>query len=177
MFYTIKEFSDLHMQLAKLREKCLEAKKAQSDILNEVGTTKFYQEACHLVGRIVGFNLDACPDGWQRKFKSQSDNCFFPKNPAKNKGILARINAQPVVHFNELNALIGYGDYFGPDLQMSTRPEWFKFLDDGRALIKIPDWVMKDYKPVEGMEEVLASEFHRIWEAEKEKEDAKPSGD
>jgi hypothetical protein len=154
MKYIIKQGSDLFNKLKELQAKMKEVIEAQQKFLSQFGEKIEYYPRWHCIaGGVDGicFNKNPDPKLW-KKFDRDG---YTPKKSAKK--LYEEMNSLPVVTNNEFNDLIGFKKAF-LGKRVLFRPA-VKFEDD-YVLVSVDTEV--NYTPVEGMEEILDSEYKEL---------------
>ncbi len=135
---------------------------AKSWITNHFGESKPYSKPdWSMGGGISDIQLNHKPEGW-KQVGDKWQSFFTPK--ANQKKILDEWRALPVVRNDEIKTLLNYGNYYGAKnggLVWNTMPGLLITKD---VILVDCSEVATDYIPVEGMEEILVSEFNRIYQ-------------
>lgn len=122
-----------------------------------------------VTGKLIGFCLKECPKGWYELI--DQPGAFYPKRLKANLDLRNRIENLPEVTSRELGSAIGYGEYFseyqkGGGRKMSFQPNgWIK--TDDAFYFNVPEFAEDQYKPLEGIVEVLTSEWNEAMESKK----------
>lgn len=161
MKYKVLPESSLFSDIQELRRRGIESDKAAEKwIIDFFGEFKKYVMPCgNIWGGIEAVELPRKPDGWKVYGDSWS-GCFAPK--AVNKKIWREWRELPRVRTGEMKALLNYGNYSGPNPNGGFGLVWSSFpgltISDSIILVETSE-VAKAYVPVEGMVEILGSEF------------------
>lgn len=153
MKYIIKPGSKLYNKLERLKFKMKKANDAQYKFLSKFGREGgFYVPLHTIAGGVEAICFEENPDPklW-KKFR----NGYSPKKSAKK--LLEEFNSLPVVKNEELNNIINF-KRASFERQVIFRPEFC--MKDDYFLISINSEI--NYTPVEGMEEILDSEYKEL---------------
>lgn len=154
MFFKVEKGVALWGNLEALMNKIISVRKAAADLTEELGFKKYGQAHFVIAGGISYIASNHHPDGY-RKVGSKWDGLYFPK--ASNKEITKKISELPTISYDEYNAVINFKDQF-QGLQHIMAYGLKKSGDT--FLIEVSD--RADYTPVDGMVEILASEY-KMW--------------
>ena len=155
MFFKVEKGVALWDNLEALMNKIISVRDQAKELVNELGFTE-YGSAHFVVAGGISFvySPDRKPDGYRSIGKSWQQ-FYFPK--AVNKDICKKIADLPVIKYNEYNDVINFKDQFvGLTHIMSYG---LKKVGD-IFLIDVSD--QAKYTPVEGMVEILSSEY-KMW--------------
>ena len=156
MYFKILKGTKLFDKLMKVDEKRKLAIKAANKILTEIGTQRYVRPADSVGGGIRAFELTVCPDGWKPVMRGRFENCFFPKATAKNKDLLARIEALPIIKSANYAEALKYTPQ-GVDLKFSICPG-IEF----KPKVILIDALVEDYKPLKDMIEITEGEYRKL---------------
>lgn len=161
MHYKIESGSELYERMMQLQEECKEANKVCQDYVNKTygDETKWASDNYCIGGGLKAVQLDEKPEG----YKSVGDSWQHLFQPyARNKKAWKEWDALPKVKQDELKSLLNYGNYSGAKqggFMMSTLPN--VYWKEDFILVKCAEFATS-YEPVEGMTEILASEFNEL---------------
>jgi hypothetical protein len=161
MKYKILPGTPLFDSIQELKRFGIEAdKSAEKWIIDFFGEFKKYvMPYGNTWGGISAVVLDQKPEGW-RIHGDKWNSCFAPK--AVNKKIWAEWAALPCVKDSEIKTLLNYGTYSGVKsgggmgIIWSTMPGLV--IANDYVLVEASE-IAKAYTPVDGMVEILGSEF------------------
>ena len=161
MKYKILKGTELFKKLADLRKRMNEVQKQAKDLAIELGGTAAATSGRNLAGGIDAVEFDKKPDGW-RSVGNSWQNLYYPKADKKNKEIHDKINALPILKFEELNNAVGFSAN-----QSVCNSNGFAFIKTvGMQWHK--DFILMEtaegtkYTPVDGVQEILGSEFEEL---------------
>lgn len=157
MKYIIRKGVPLFDRLQLLYQKMKEANAATRDFLSRFGKEVEYYPAPHcLAGGVQSICFPHNPNSelWKR-----GAGGYIPKKNAKD--LQFEFYDLPVVKNNELNSLVGFKNMSWAGKRVWFRPAWT--VGDDYHLIDVNSDI--DYTPVEGMEEILESEFKALKKA------------
>jgi hypothetical protein len=124
-------------------------------LVKEMGFKRCCRDSHSVGGGISAIEcLDGKPDGF-KSVGEKHQNLYFPK--VRNKELIAKIKALPLVGNEEFNETIGFKEQFS-DMCFHQRFGCKEF--DGGYLISISDKC--DYTPKSDMIEILASEYKKL---------------
>lgn len=153
MYFKIDPASELFKQFQTVRKDFKAVRLAANDLLKEVGATSYKEPWGVFAGGIAGFRFPngKIPKGWNRP----KSGFTFPTKSRKNKALLKQIAALPVVEASAVSSILGWDPHNAVALKMIPYPTigW----NEDFITIKIPDNAI--YQPVEGMIEILYSEY------------------
>jgi hypothetical protein len=154
MKYIIKLGSDLFNKLKELQAKMKEANEARMNFLQRFADEIEYYPKHHILAggvEAICFNQNPDPKLWKKFGK----DAFAPKKSAKN--LYEEMVSLPVVTNKELNDLIGFKKAW-LDHRVIFRPA--VTFEDDYVLVSVDTEI--NYTPVEGMEEILDSEYKEL---------------
>lgn len=153
MYFKIDPDSALFEQFKKIREDFKAVRLAAHEMKTELGAISYTEPWGVFAGGIAGFQFPnrEIPKGWKRPKMGFT----FPVKARKNKDLLRRIAALPVVEASAVSSILNWDPHGAVPLKMIPYPiiGW----KDDFFTIKIPDGAI--YQPVEGMIEILYSEW------------------
>lgn len=155
MYFKVEKGVPLWNKLEELMNRIIEVRQAAKDLVNEMGFTEY--GAAHFVvagGISFVYSPDRKPDGYRSVGKSWQQ-FYFPK--AVNKVLCGKIAALPVVKHNEYNDVINFKDQF---VGLKHIMAYGLKKTGDTFLIEVSDDAK--YTPIEGMIEILASEY-KMW--------------
>lgn len=158
MKYKVKQESELHIQFEKMSDRMIECNKQAFDLAKSLGFDALGVKKWCVAGGVSCFKYDGPkpPEGYKRVGKDHQNICY-PK--ANNKDVLQKILELPLVTNGEYNGLINFIPQFNGNYYISRYSLSFV---NGIYLI---DTGEVEYTPVDGMEEILESEYKRLKEA------------
>jgi hypothetical protein len=171
MKFKVTKESDLYKKLMALHDRLISVRDEANKCAKDLGFTEYYHKSMVLGGGFYGLvpvDGKTKTDGYSWAFSDREGNAVMPSKLTKNKEILERIKNLPVVHYEELNELVDYkeelshrpsGKGHGTAMNFCPATSWGK----GYVLIDIPVYNGK-YKPVDGMIEILESEYNTLHE-------------
>lgn len=156
MKFKIEKGTPLYEALVDLHVRGREAEKAAEDwIKNYFGKSLGFASPPQVLwGGIAAVNF---PRGAKRGWKQI--NAKHKLYTPKSKEIQAELKLLPIVPKLELKEMFNYGEYKVYGGRINTIPS-VRVLN-GVAVMSVPDDV-RGYKPVDGMVEILGSEFNRL---------------
>jgi hypothetical protein len=158
MKFKILPGCELFDKLQDINNGVIAARAAIADTLKARGFSgKFATDKDYLISCNAVEILGEKPDGW-RSVGASWQKFFWPK--ATNKSMLKELNALPAISNDVLNNLLNFSFRSGPGLEIYYRPgvAWHKeyvLVNTDRA----------PYEPVEGMVEILESEYEKLYAA------------
>lgn len=169
MKFKILKGTETFEKLTALYKRMLKADRARNPILDELGSKRF-APVRGLAGGILAVEFGKPPAGWKRIGKPWQ-NLYEPT--VKNKEMIAKLKALPVLKYDELNAIVGFKEVDHMDDEAGTWTRircpgvrWKKeviLMDTGRA---------KYTPPNADIIEILESEYVRLSEEKRKKETA-----
>lgn len=180
MYFKVDPNSKLHQELDALFQQGKDNRVVVTALVDEINRltgddcTQYYgvYEAQGGFSAKKFNDTSKVPEGWVRmKYDSKA---FSPsranKHKKRNRELLAKIDALPLVRHSDYSKVLGYKVYTGEEngnMIISTSPG---IIFGNIFLISIYHFAIKaGYKPVDGMIEIKASEYHSIKEAQTEK--------
>lgn len=164
MNYVIKKGSELYEKLIAIQKRAKDARDKALQLAKDFGGKEAYTNGRHFSGGLDAVEFDTPPEGWRSVGKKWL-KLYYPKSV--NKEALSKIADLPVVEIDEVNAILSFqgGQVVsaGDGLAFVKMPHVY-FRKDC-ILIKVTSGVK--YKPVQGMEEILESEFQKLMPKEK----------
>lgn len=158
MKYKVLKGTDLFKKLDALRQRMTDCNNAAFDLVKEIGYKKMRGKNMVLAGGISTIEIPGGqPNGWRKNHWGLKDE-YYPKKNKANKELLARIEALPVVEYEELNEILKFDSHDSDSNKMSFHPG--VYFEKKEILIDISRHYRR-YKPVKGMIEILESEFLR----------------
>ena len=171
MKYKVLPGTALFDTLMAVQKKMIKANKAADKIAKEVGAEGCANASNKIAGGILGFKFkiggqkNSDKPGW-KKLESGYTLWWFPLEKEKsNKDLLQRIYELPTIDISELNTPL---NFHGGAVSHEGGIAWVKtpsvlFPDKKQAVILIgihPG--LKEYKPVDGMIDILESEYNKL---------------
>jgi hypothetical protein len=154
MYFKIEPGNATYEKVKQTLAKCILYNQKAKSLAKELGFEKFGISKHHRAGGISCFESNTKPEGFVTVGKKWQ-NLFYPKS--KNKEVIEKIKELPVMSFEEFGDAIGFKPQFkGLNYH---RAYGLKQVDDF-FLIEIDDNC--DYTPVDGMIEILASEYKSL---------------
>jgi hypothetical protein len=158
MKYKIEKGSALFDQLQEIRHRMIACNKAAQDLRVELGAKAVATRGDNIAGGIDALEFEDRPSDWKVIGKPWQ-KLYYPK--AKLKGVIEKIKALPVVKSSEVATLLDFKSQAisrQGDLLMVGCPRtiWRKDL----VLVDMPSECK--YSPVDGMIEILDSEFEEL---------------
>lgn len=170
MKYKILPNTHLFQALTEIRQRGLQADNAAIEwVTNYFGENKPRVSPNHAAwGGLVAIELDHKPDGWKRVGQDWQ-RLYAPK--ATQKQIYKEWDALPVVTNNEVKDMLNYGSYVGmKDGRLTSNTMPGLVFSDDYILIETSCLALT-YVPVDGMIEILESEFNALRNAVVRKEE------
>lgn len=161
MKFKILPGCELFDKLQDINNGVIAARAAIRDTLKARGFSgKFGTDRNHLISCDAVEILGDKPDGW-RFVGASWQKMYLPK--ATNKSMLKELSALPSISNDVLNNLLNFSFCTGPNLEVYFRPgvAWHKeyvLVDTDKA----------PYEPIEGMVEILESEYNKLYTAIKD---------
>lgn len=155
MKYKVKTESELHSKFNSLIDRMSACRKEALLLAESLGFDALGGKHNCAAGGISCLQHEGPkpPEGYKRVGKDYQKLCF-PK--ANNKEVLKKISELPIVTNEEYNGLINFEATFVGNVYIRR----FGLMErDGVYLI---DTGEADYTPVDGMEEILESEYKRL---------------
>ena len=158
MKYKVKQESELHGKFNSLMDRMIACRKEALDLAERLGFDALSGKHSCAAGGVSCFQYEGPkpPEGYKRVGKDYQKLCF-PK--ANNKEVLQKISELPLVTNEEYNGLINFEASFTGDMYIRRyglmERNGIYLIDTGEA----------EYTPVDGMEEILESEYKRLKEA------------
>lgn len=165
MKYKVVKGTPLFDQLQALAQRCIDANAAADDLAKSLGAEASYSRATkNRAGGVDAFRFDygkePDPALWTQPDRHNNKQMFYPragKKYAVNQPLHDQIAALPIVSFQEFNEAIGFErQWVGLSLVHCYT------LCPGRDVVLIDTGDEADYTPVEGMQEILVSEFRAL---------------
>lgn len=169
MKFKVVKGSELFDKLTSLKKEMIRCNNAAFNLVKKLGYSRMRGRAGVLAGGISSIEIKSGqPEGWRKAYSNRVSNEYFPAKIKANKDLLDKINALPILEYDALNDLVDF-DWRDCDSRfISFNPG--VYWQQKVILIDISSEYSK-YKPVEGMIEILDSEFQKIKnEADKKKE-------
>lgn len=166
MKYKVLKGTDLFDKLWSIQKKMQSCQDEAQKIVNTIPEADGSSKRSHcLAGGIAAFHFKKgwtnAPDGW-RKMEKGWTQWFMPKSSdKKNKELLKKISELPVLGYEIINDLLNFHFYVTEELQVWHCPivEW----RSKYVLIEVPN--DKKYKPLDGMIEIMDSEYIKLSKA------------
>lgn len=167
MKFKVKRSSALGKKFTALQVEIDAATNAAKALANELGFSKWREGRRCVAGGISAFHAERKPEGWGYAFTRKYPRDFFPKRSLKaNKQIVDRIDALPVVEYEDLNKLIRYDGFKTNELahngdgssKISFMPQ--VIFKENFVLVSVPEYVK--YKPVKDMIEITVTEYRKL---------------
>jgi hypothetical protein len=162
MKYKIEKGSPLFDKFEEIRQRMIVCNQEAKDLCKELGGKAVATLGENAAGGIDAIEFDEKPEDWKVMGKPHQ-NLFYPK--AKNKELLQKISALPKVKRSEIAELLGF------------KIQAISSSDGGLMMVSCPRTILRKefvlidmpteckYTPVDGMTEILESEFVRLREA------------
>jgi len=151
MYYKVLKGTETFEKLNNVWDKIVDYNNQSKELTEELGFEKFGRNNNGVGGGISCFKSEEKKEGYRMVGKKHQDLCF-PK--ANQKNILAKIDALPVVSYDEYNKTIGFESQFTDVYYISHFAS--KRLDE-LIVIKLSENCK--YQPKEDMIEITTSEF------------------
>lgn len=173
MHFKVLKGTTLFDELQSVRTEINRVNNEARTLAKSLGFEELFMRSGVLGGGITGLvpvNGETKPEGWRWAFKDRTSNAIIPNTKnIKSRELTARIKALPVVHYSALNNVLKYDD------EISKRPNDrgngtrfnlcpMVYWGDKVHIIEVPVYSGK-YQPVDGMIEILASEYSAILDA------------
>lgn len=155
MKFKVEKGTETYRRLELLQERINECNNEALNLVESLGFKKFGVSNSGRGGGISCVKADDKPDGFKVVGKPHQ-NLFMPKS--SNKKLWDKINALPIVSYQEFNDVIGFTPHFKG--LSHYRSYGFERLDD-LFLVDVGD---ADYTPKEDMIEILDSEYKKLLE-------------
>ncbi|HQV53974.1 MAG TPA: hypothetical protein PLX17_00585 [Chitinophagaceae bacterium] len=160
MKFKILKGTELYNQLVALRKKIDHVQSESAKLAKEFGGGEVATSGRNLAGGIDAVEFKEKPEGWKVVGETWQ-KLFYPKSDKSNKEIHEKIQALPVVKFEELNSLVKF------DIQGATSGRGLAFVKSvacawGKGYVLIEVHENCKYTPVEGMIEILESEYKKL---------------
>ena len=152
MKFKVNKGTKLFNELIAVLKKMDQCHHAAWEIVEEVGATSYRGSYWRIGGGITALGFKKQPEGYR---KEEGYNSYFPKKIKVNKELLAKIDALPTVTFEDINTPLKFDFPQHIGNKMVNVPEVL-FRKD-HVLINVKDECT--YTPVEGMIEILGSEW------------------
>lgn len=152
-------------KLWDIKNGMIAARAAIADTLKAKGFSgKFATDSNSLVSCVGVEILYGKPEGW-RSVGASWQKLYWPKADNKNKALRDELNALPKISNDVLNKALNFSFCTGPNLEIYRRPgvAWHM----GKKYILV-DTDNAPYEPVEGMQEILDSEYKKLYAAIKD---------
>lgn len=174
MYYKILPESALFKKMWEVFERGKAADKAAKKwIKNQFGEFKSYAPKRNAVwGGIDAIQFESKPEGWKQVGKKYQQ-LYYPT--VRLKKLINELEDLPAVQNKEIKDLLNYGNYSGAaggGLVWNSMPGII--ISKDYILIAASE-VADDYKPVDGMTEILFSEYHQLRKVVEERKKAQVS--
>lgn len=169
MKFKVVKGSVLFEKMSALWDKIIKCDAEAANLAKELGFNQYCKGSFVLAGGLYGLipKDGVKPEKYSWAFSDRQYNAVMPSRRYKiNAEILDRIEKLPVVEYSEYNSLVGY------DKDMSSRPASGSAVRFNPApalqycvdyfLINIPVHGDSVYEPVDGMIEILESEYNSL---------------
>ena len=178
-YYKVEKGTALFNQLIDFHGSIKKVKDSARELLKTIPNANidhYYMDA-EIAGGIsfVKFQRDQIPKDWIETKRVQRDKngvpCYPHGNRKSTKEIRAKIKILPRLNFKDLNEIIGYKHLNYKSNHWSMCPG-FIFRKE-YVLFDVVDVIkegVEDYIPVEGMTEILASEYKELSKKENAKQ-------
>jgi len=166
MNYKVIPGSEVHLKLLELKKQIIQAREASFAIMDEVRAESITESHMKLAGGISGFIFKTPPDTavWKRIQTGYSSYGYFPKSIKANKDLCKRISELPLVDTKDLREIIGYKfqTYASPGggILMSSAPAIHWSIDNQIIILQTAN--QAKYTPVDGIIEILGSEYEAL---------------
>lgn len=153
MKYKIEKSSELGEKLSALFEKAKAIRAVTHDFTEKLGFNEYFISSEYAAGGIAAFGSKTQPEGYRKLPKGG----YFPKAIKANKELLKQISELPKLSRYEFAKVLK-----------------FEFQIVGMAIVSCPGIIPLDdcylvtvhdecdYKPIDGMTEILGSEYLRL---------------
>ncbi len=167
-FKVLKE-SPLYGKLVAIKKRCEDVLDASEALAISVGAKHAYTNGRDKAGGVAGFYFEYGVEVdkllWMQPDRHNNSRLFYPRSGKKyqiNEPLHEKIKALPVVTYEEFNSVIGYESQWDG---FTNYKSYGMAMHDDFALVQVGG----KYTPIEGMIEILESEFDEL--SEKIKED------
>lgn len=166
MYFKVEKGSPLYDNLIDLMKKAKYVQEEARKLVFELGYLQYRQRSWVLWGGISSILIPKdkpVPKDW-----SKADDGYMPRKYRKSTRDLAeKIKQLPVVEHDELNDLLGYDSNSSKTPYRTSFHPAFKYIKDKELfLISVADYMI--YTPVDGMTEILSSEYNALSGKEEE---------
>ena len=166
MKYKIVKGSKLFKSLTDLKAKIDSVNSQAMNLAIELGGVSSATNNRRLAGGIDAVEFKEKPIGW-KAVGEKWDNLYYPKSDKANKEIHTKINALPTMDYDELNNMVGFKSQFssngrGISHYRCVGMKWSKSV----ILMETAD--ENKYVPIEGVIEILGSEYDKLSKAIKD---------
>lgn len=151
MYYKLESGSETYDKVSAIWDKIISYNKQAAELVESLGFTKYGKDNWNVAGGISCIQSDTKPDGY-RQVGQKRENLYYPK--ASNKAVNDLINDLPLLSWDEYNSAIGFEQQF---CGLRHIMGYTMIKSDGFFLIRIYDECT--YTPVDGLVEILSSEF------------------
>ena len=160
MKYKVVKGSNLFKTLTDFKTKIDLVRKQAMDLAIELGGVSSASNGRRLAGGLDAVVFKEKPEGW-RSVGDKWQNFYYPKADKKNKEIHSKINALPSIDYDELNKLVGFNSQFCTEGRgiahiKTVGIKWHK------SFVIIETSENSKYKPIEGVIEILGSEWEKL---------------
>ena len=166
MKFKVEKGTELFDKLVSVKDKMDKAQTAAEKLGKELGGEAVYSRRyINVAGGIdaIRFAYTTEPDKelWMKPDRHNSPRLFYPRSSKKankqNQPIHDKIRALPVVTEDEYNDIIGFKYHW---VGLRNYRTYNLFIYDTYAIIETGEGA--DYKPIEGMVEILESEYYKL---------------
>lgn len=164
MKYKVNKSTELYKRLKEVWDKCDKCTEVATNLAISLGAIKVATRGRNRSGGVDGFyfNYDNTPDKelWTQIDRHNNPRLFYPRHGKKykvNESLHERIDALPVITFEEYNALIGF------ESQWAGLTNYKSFgMHMGKDYILIEVATECKYTPLPDMVELLDSEYVKL---------------
>jgi len=154
MYYKLEPGNETYEKLKDTVEKCKAIDAEAKEVAKELGFSAHGKQLGVMAGGISCMESAEKPEGYKTVGKAWQ-NLIYPK--ASQKEALEKINALPVMTYDEFNDSIGFRMQF---IGLTQYKSFGVMKLDGMFIIEVADACT--YNPAEGMVEILASEYKSL---------------
>lgn len=159
MYFKIDPLSKLFADFQQLHKRMQIAEKAAADVCADVKAIGYRPLHGPLAGGISCFYFEHNQPTFPAKERQPhlASTGFFPRTCKANLALLNRLQALPKVDTKELTDLVTFKRVIVRQNKVIFHPGYY--ITTKTVLIHIPADAMRNYKPVPGMVEIMASEY------------------
>lgn len=162
MRYKIALGSELYSKLDALKSRLLEVGNAAQTLAEEYGFKEYVADQNSLRGGIAAFRIAGEVDKkeWSRVGKKYQ-RLYFPKHTKNNKGLRLKLLALPTMSYEELNVILNFSPGCKEGFTWYSCP--LVYYKEEYILVNVGN---QTYVPVEGMTEIMDSEYFSLKDTE-----------